>query len=116
MNRYKYIDVFLVSFVMLFAVIYVVLNWDFGNVLIHLFKITIALFILSLFFYEKTKNFKLQLFPKTQNFVQKLELFFYPIFKFSSSIIKPIKIGQGIMVDISQLILITLILIILIFF
>lgn len=114
MNRYKYLDLFLVSFVLLFIVIYVFSNWNFRNILIHLFKITIALFILCLFFYEKTKNLKLQLFPQAQNFVQKLESFFYPIFKFSSSIIKPIKIGQGIMVDISQLILITLILIILI--
>jgi hypothetical protein len=113
MNKYKYIDLFLVSFVILFIVVYVVSNWNFGNVLIQLFKITLALFILCLFFYEKTKNFKLQLFPKTQNFVQKLESFFFPIFKFTSSIIKPVKIGQGIMADISQLMLITLILIIL---
>lgn len=99
---------------MLFIVLFVVTNWDFGNVLILFFKTVIALFILCLFFYEKTKNLKLQLFPKIQSFVQKLEAFFYPIFKFSSSIIKSIKIGQGIMVDISQLILITLILIVLI--
>jgi hypothetical protein len=114
MNRYKYIDLFLVSFVILFIVIYIVSNWNFENVLNHLFKITLALFVLCLFFYEKTKSFKLQLFPMTQNFVQKLESFFFPIFKFTSSIIKPIKIGQGIMIDISQLILITLILIFLI--
>jgi hypothetical protein len=101
---------------MLFIVLVVVTNCDFGNVVILFFKTAIALFILCLFFYEKTKHLKLQLFPKTQNFVQKLESFFYPIFKFSSSIIKPLKIGQGIMVDISQLMLITLILIVLIIF
>lgn len=116
MNRYKNFDAFLIFFVSLSIMLFVVINLDFGNVLILLFKTTVAIFILFLFFYEKTKGFKLQLFPKTQSFVQKLESFFYPIFKFSSSIIKPIKIGQGIMLDVSQLLLITLILIVLIIF
>ena len=114
MNRYKYFDAFLVSFVSLFTVLFVFANWDFGNVLLIFFKTIIASFIMCLFFYEKTKGLKLQLFPKIQSFVQKLEAFFYPIFKYSSSIIKPLKIGQGIMVDISQLVLITLMLIVLI--
>lgn len=116
MNRYKYFDFFLILFVLLFIIIFTFRKLNFDNILIYFFKTAIALFVFSLFFYEKAKGHKVNLFPKFQNFIQRLEYFFQPIFKFSSSIIKPFKIGQGIMIDISQLMLVALLLIFLIIF
>lgn len=116
MNKYKYIDFLLIAIPSLFLLnlLFQVINSI--NLFQIIVKLFIALFILGLFFYEKTKSIKAQLFPKFLNIVLKLESFYNPIFKFSNLIIKPIKIGQNIMIDISQILLISVLLIILIIF
>jgi hypothetical protein len=116
MNRYKYIDVLLIAVAIMFLIKLIFQYLLLNNGLTIIVKTTLGAFILCLFLYEKTKNFKLQLNPKMQNIVLRLEFVFDPFFKFTSSIIKPCKIGQGVMIDLSQLAIITIILTILIFF
>jgi hypothetical protein len=116
MNRYKYIDIVLIVFPLIFLMKFLVQGALPNNIFMTIIKITLAAFILCLFFYEKTKNIKLQLFPHIQTIVLRLESVFNPIFKFTSTIIRPWKIGQNILIDLSQIVLIITILIILIIF
>lgn len=116
MNKYKYIDLFLIIIPTLFVINLLFQALKSNNFFETIVKLFITLFILGLFFYEKTKSIKAQLFPKLQNIVFKIELFYTPIFRFLNLIIKPVKIGQTIMIDLSQILLITVLLIILIIF
>ena len=116
MNKYKNFDFALILLILFFLIKLIVQYLLLSSILIIIFKIILAAFLFCLFFYEKTKNFKSQLNPKIKHVVSRMESILTPYFKFTNSIIKPYKIGQGVLIDLMQFVVIILILIILIIF
>lgn len=77
------------------------------------FYLCINALIIGLFFYSKLTPYKVKLtgtYLSTFNFFERL---FLPILNFLRKISKPLQVGNGIAVDMSQVILLILLLIIL---
>ncbi len=75
--------------------------------------IIINVLILALFLYSKLTPYKVQLTGKYQSVFLFFEKLFEPVLNLLRKIAKPAKVGNGIAVDMSQVILLILFLIIL---
>lgn len=82
----------------------------------EIFPIIISIFILGLFLYSKLLPFKNKLLPHYRKVFDFFESIFEPIFNFLRNLIKPFKVGIGLSVDMSQIILLLILLIILNFY
>lgn len=82
----------------------------------EVFPVIISIFILGLFLYSKLLPFKNKLLPNYRKVFNFFESIFEPIFNFLRNVIKPFKVGIGLSVDMSQIILLVILLIILNFY
>lgn len=82
----------------------------------EIFPVIISIFILGLFLYSKLLPFKNKLLPNYRKVFNFFESIFEPIFNFLRNIIKPFKVGIGLSVDMSQIILLIILLFILNFY
>ena len=82
----------------------------------EIFPVIISIFILGLFLYSKLLPFKNKLLPNYRKVFNFFESIFDPIFNFLRNIIKPFKVGIGLSVDMSQIILLIILLFILNFY
>jgi uncharacterized protein YggT (Ycf19 family) len=78
-----------------------------------LFYILINALIIALFLYSKLTPYKANLTGKYQSAFQFFERIFQPILNFLRTTAKPVQVGTGIAIDMSQIILLILLLIIL---
>ena len=81
--------------------------------MIRLIPILINVFIVGLFLYSKLLPYKDKLNPQYKRVFDFFNNFFSPIFKFLKNIVKPFQVGLGLSVDMSQIILLILLLILL---
>ena len=82
----------------------------------EVFPVIISIFILGLFLYSKLLPFKNKLLPNYGKVFNFFESIFEPIFNFLRNIIKPFKVEVGLSVDMSQIILLIILLLILNFY
>ncbi len=82
----------------------------------EVFPIIISVFIVGLFLYSKLLPFKNKLLPNYRKVFNFFESIFEPIINFLRNVIKPVKVGLGLSVDMSQVILLVILLIILNFY
>jgi uncharacterized protein YggT (Ycf19 family) len=82
----------------------------------EVFPIIISIFIVGLFLYSKLLPFKNKLLPNYRKVFNFFESIFEPIINFLRNVIKPVKVGLGLSVDMSQVILLVILLIILNFY
>jgi uncharacterized protein YggT (Ycf19 family) len=75
--------------------------------------ILINVLIVALFLYSKLTPYKAKLTGKYQSAFQFFERIFQPILNFLRKMAKPAQVGNGIVVDMTQIILLILLLIIL---
>ncbi len=78
-----------------------------------IWTLSINLLIIGLFFYSKTWNYQAQLHPQFKRVFDVLDKMLTPILDFLKGIIKPYEIGTGVSVDMSQFILLALLLLLL---
>lgn len=76
-----------------------------------LFKLFITLLIIGLFLYSKLLPYKDKLLGNYKNYFNFFDRIFFPIFKFLKARIKPFQVGQGLSVDMSQIIVLIILLI-----
>lgn len=82
----------------------------------EIFPIIISAFIVGLFLYSKLLPFKNKLLPNYRKVFNFFASIFEPIINFLRNVIKPVKVGLGLSVDMSQVILLVILLIILNFY
>lgn len=82
----------------------------------EVFPIIISVFIVGLFLYSKLLPFKNKLLPNYRKVFNFFESIFEPIINFLRNVIKPVKVGLGLSVDMSQVTLLVILLIILNFY
>jgi uncharacterized protein YggT (Ycf19 family) len=75
--------------------------------------ISVNILILALFLYSKLTPYKMQLTGRYKSAFTFFERLFEPVLNMLRKIVKPTKVGTGIAVDISQVVLLTVLLIIL---
>jgi hypothetical protein len=68
--------------------------------------------IISLFFFDKTKNYESKLEGWYLKFFRLSKFLFEPIIKFIARYLKPMKMGQGIFIDVSHIIILFILLLI----
>lgn len=80
---------------------------------VHLFVIIVQLLIVFLFLYSKLQPYKDKLNDSFKSVFSFCDLIFAPILKFLRKKIKPMNIGTGLALDLSQLLLLILLIILL---
>lgn len=75
--------------------------------------IVLNILIIGLFLYSKLLPYKDKLNPQYKNIFVFFNSLFTPIFNFLKKIIKPLQVGKGLFVDMSQVVLLVLFLILL---
>ena len=81
--------------------------------MIRLIPILINVFIVGLFLYSKLLPYKDKLNPQYKRVFDFFNNIFSPIFNFLKNIVKPFQVGLGLSVDMSQIVLLILLLILL---
>ncbi len=81
-----------------------------------MFKILIYILIIGLFLYSKILPYKDKLDIKYKKIFDFFNAIFTPIFKLFSSFFKPIQLGLALSVDMTQIVLLIILLLILNFF
>jgi len=71
----------------------------------YIIKILIQILIIALFFYSKLLPYKDKLNPQCKSIFDSFNSIFSPILNFLKSFIKPVQVGEGLAVDMSQIIL-----------
>jgi uncharacterized protein YggT (Ycf19 family) len=82
----------------------------------RLIPILINILIVGLFLYSKLLPYKDKLNPQYKNIFDFFNSIFSPIFNFLKNIIKPFQVGLGLAVDMSQIVLLIILLMLLNFF
>ena len=77
-----------------------------------LFTLLINAFVIGLFLYSKLLPYKDKLNPRYAGIFRFFASVFTPVLNFFKSFIKPFQVGQGLAVDMSQIVLLILLLII----
>lgn len=76
-------------------------------------KILALIMVLGLFIYTKLINYEHLLAPNFKNGFARIKGIFQPIFKFFGRAFKPYKVGNGLFLDMAQLVFLVLLLFIL---
>ena len=79
----------------------------------RLLPILLSLLIVGLFLYSKLLPYKDKLNPQYKKIFDFFNSIFTPIFNFLKNLIKPIQVGLGLSVDMSQIVLLIIFLMIL---
>ncbi|MBE0392382.1 hypothetical protein BJQ96_02230 [Flavobacterium sp. PL0002] len=79
-------------------------------------KILISILIIGLFLYSKLLPYKNKLNPQYKKIFDFFNSIFSPIFIFFKNMIKPFQVGYGLSIDMSQIVLLIILLTLLIFF
>jgi uncharacterized protein YggT (Ycf19 family) len=82
----------------------------------RLIPILINILIVGLFLYSKLLPYKDKLNPQYKKIFDFFNSIFSPIFNFLKNIIKPFQVGLGLAVDMSQIVLLIILLMLLNFF
>jgi uncharacterized protein YggT (Ycf19 family) len=82
----------------------------------RLIPILINILIVGLFLYSKLLPYKDKLNPQYKKIFDFFDNIFTPIFNFLKNIVKPFQIGLGLAVDMSQIVLLIILLMLLNFF
>jgi hypothetical protein len=76
--------------------------------MIKLFPIILNILIIGLFLYSKLLPYKDKLNPKYKNIFDFFNRIFSPIFNFLKNMVKPFQVGNGLFVDMTQVVLLIL--------
>ena len=82
----------------------------------RLLPILLSLLIVGLFLYSKLLPYKDKLNPQYKKIFDFFNSIFTPIFNFLKNLVKPFQVGIGLSVDMSQIVLLIIFLMLLIFF
>lgn len=82
----------------------------------RLMPILLSLLIVGLFLYSKLLPYKDKLNPQYKKIFDFFNSIFTPIFNFLKNLVKPFQVGIGLSVDMSQIVLLIIFLMLLIFF
>jgi len=74
----------------------------------RIIPIILNIFIIGLFLYSKLLPYKDKLNPQYKKIFDFFNSIFEPIFNFLKNIIKPFQVGNGLFVDMSQIVLLIL--------
>lgn len=78
--------------------------------MIYLFKIFICVLIVGLFLYSKLLPYKDRLNNKYKKLFNFFNSIFNPVLNFLKSVVKPFQVGQSLSVDMTQIVLLILLL------
>ena len=76
--------------------------------MIRIIPIILNIFIIGLFLYSKLLPYKDKLNPQYKKIFDFFNSIFEPIFNFLKNIIKPFQVGNGLFVDMTQIVLLIL--------
>jgi hypothetical protein len=82
----------------------------------YFIKIFIQILIVGLFLYSKLLPYKDKLNPQYKKIFDFFDSIFTPIFNFLKNIVKPFQVGLGLAVDMTQIVLLIILLMLLNFF
>jgi hypothetical protein len=106
----KIFDLIIISFITILVIVLITNLMTNSVFLKFIFKFIVILIIVLFFFYEKTKNVKSNLFLNYQNYFSKIEYIFNNIFNFLGNFFKPFKIGNNVLLDLSQFVFLIILL------
>ncbi|MFT5890382.1 MAG: hypothetical protein ACI9Y7_000472 [Dokdonia sp.] len=78
-----------------------------------LIELLVIFFVVIIFIYSKLKFVETKLYPKYARIFLQIKKVIEPILNFTSTILKPFKIGENLFIDSSQIIIIIILLFIL---
>lgn len=78
-----------------------------------LIPVLLNVLIIGLFLYSKLLPFKDKLNSKYRNIFDFFNRIFYPVFNFLKNVFKPLRVGMGLSVDMTQIVLLIILLLVL---